>query len=255
MKKLAVTIIGSGNVASHMGRALNPFVEIRQVYSRRPFRAQKLADELGVPAVSNWEEINTDSDVYIVAVKDDVIQTLAGKLSVKGIIAHTSGTVNMEVLSPVSHHYGVFYPLQTFSEERTPDWDRIPMLLEASDEESLQVLHTLADFLSNQVEDVDSKQRAKLHIGAVFANNFTNYMMYVAQDIMRESNINASLLKPLVEETISKSFDHNPKDIQTGPARRGDQKTLEKHLKALAEYPAYAQLYAIISQQIQDLYE
>ena len=250
---MEVVLLGSGNVATHMGNALvRGGHHIKQVYSRTHAHAAALAEALGAEAVVDLAAIDTHADVYILAVKDDAIATVATQLpaTLQGVVAHTAGSVDMAVFDGYAASYGVCYPLQTFSKEKAVDFSIVPMAVEASDDAAMDVLEPLAKSMSDRVFRCDSKQRLSLHVAAVFACNFSNHLYATAADILREHGLDFDLIRPLILETAQKVLTHQPNDVQTGPAVRNDVRTLAKHRVFLEDYPALAELYVLISHRI-----
>jgi len=112
----------------------------------------------------------------------------------------------------------------------------------------------MGNSLSKTVVPISSYDRKALHVAAVFASNFTNHMLLVAQDIMKENSLSYDWLKPLISEMINKSLSIGPENAQTGPARRGDLEILDKHVEFLQENLSTAELYRVVSQHIIDRY-
>ncbi len=248
-----ISIIGAGNVAVHLGAALqHAGHRIIQVYSRTADHANVLALKLNAQAISNLIDLDKNAEFYIIALKDDAIAEIAGLLRLPGkIVVHTSGSVSMQSLETVSERLGVFYPLQTFSKQRDIDFKNIPIFLEASDESVYEILESLAESISGQVFEADSGRRKILHIAAVFASNFSNHMYHLAEDYLSKYNLPFDILKPLILETSMKAVENRPSEVQTGPAVRRDQSILEEHLHMLSEDPDLAHLYKEISKSIQ----
>ena len=164
-------------------------------------------------------------------------------------MVHTSGTVSINSLTSHKKH-GVLYPLQTFSKFKEMDLSNIPFCVEGS---SKHVCIELIDFsavISNDVRKVDSLARKSIHLSAVFACNFTNHMLAVADRILQESKQDISILKPLVEETIKKALSSNPEDVQTGPAIRKDYDVIEQHISRLEGNPLLQNIYKDITESI-----
>jgi predicted short-subunit dehydrogenase-like oxidoreductase (DUF2520 family) len=158
----------------------------------------------------------------------------------------------MNLLAPHFREYGVLYPLQSISAGRETDWTKLPLLIEASSPEVLDRMIILAGSLSGSVHEVDSKRRLRLHLAAVFANNFSNHMARIAYRILEEGGEDPGLLLPILEETFEKIRDMGPAAAQTGPARRKDAETMEKHLEVLRGHPEWEKLYTFVSRSIQD---
>jgi len=250
---MTIVLLGSGNVATHLGHALiaNDHV-ILQVYSRTLTHAQSLADALCAEAINNLAYLNTAADVYIVAVNDDAIKPVLSQLprSLKGIVLHTAGSVDIHTFQGYVRRYGVLYPVQTFSVSKKIVFSSIPLAIEASNAETMDRLRVLANGLSGRVFDCDSRQRLALHVAAVFACNFTNHLYAVAAGILRDHQLDIDLIRPLILETAEKVMTHEPKDVQTGPAVRNDRETQQKHLDLLKAKPNMAALYQLLSQLI-----
>lgn len=247
-----VTILGSGNVATHLGEALSQAGHrIIQVYSRTEEHARTLAERLGANAITDIGQLDARIPLYIIAVSDDAIPSLVDQLpqGLPGMVVHTSGTTSIATVSSLPRH-GVFYPLQTFSKAKTVDFRSVPLALEAGDADGLALLTSLANTISDTVFPCDSAQRLSLHVAAVFASNFTNHLYAVAAAILARKGLSFDLIKPLVTETASKVQTLDPVKAQTGPAVRNDRKTMGTHLEFLRDDPEWKQLYEILSSAI-----
>ena len=248
-----IVLLGSGNVATHLGGALlNAGHRVVQVYSPTKAHAEILARTLNAAAIDNLPAIATGADAYIIAVKDDAIAQVIAQLPspLHGVVVHTAGSVDIGVLAVHAANYGVLYPVQTFSKAKAVDFTTIPIALEASDEATHHRLAQLAGSLSNRVFNCNSKQRLSLHVAAVFACNFTNHLYTIAADLLDEHGLDFDLITPLILETAEKVMEHHPRDVQTGPAVRNDVRTMQKHLELLETDTSLAQLYRLISERI-----
>jgi len=249
---MRITLIGSGNVATHLGAAFkNAGHKIVQVYSRNMQNAALLAYHISAEAIDNLENISSETDIFIISVNDDAIATIAEELSrYDKLIVHTSGATDLFNLLAFTDNAGVFYPLQTFSKTKEVDFWSVPLCIEGANKNITQTLVALAQTISNNVYEIDSQQRKTLHLAAVFACNFPNYLYGVAQDLLAGQNIDFALLRPLILETAQKVQNNLPPDVQTGPAIRRDQKTMLSHLQMLKDEPELEQLYRLLSQGI-----
>jgi predicted short-subunit dehydrogenase-like oxidoreductase (DUF2520 family) len=248
---MKLVFIGSGNVAYHLSKAFHAKgFEILQVYSRTLKNAQLLAKELNSTATNNIKELNPGADVYFICLKDDSIETVLKQLKLKNkFLVHTSGSVAMIDLKPFSNNYGVFYPLQTFTKEQKVKFKNLPICLEANNDKNKIILLNIAYELTNNVYVINSEQRKQLHLAAVFANNFTNHLFAIADEILKKQSLPFELLLPLIKETVKKVKSISPTQAQTGPALRNDKKTIQKHLKMLS--PNHKKLYEAITKSIQ----
>ncbi len=249
---LSVSVIGSGNVATALAKAFSlNGIKIDAVFSRNLAHAQALAKTVRTSAISRLEQLPVSS-LYIIAVNDGAIKEISDKLKVTGVVAHTSGITNIDVLNK-HHTRGIFYPLQTITQNKAINFDKVPLLLEANSQQTLATLKQYAQAISSRVGEADSGQRQVLHLAAVFANNFTNHLLRVAEDILQKNKLSFDLLQPLIEETLNNAQHQSPSLSQTGPARRKDFSTMEKHLEMLQPYPEYKQIYEMLSQSIRIL--
>jgi len=253
-KSPIVVIVGAGRVAWHLGKRLRgKGVPVHQVINRTEERAQELARLIGADAKTNFSHINPETDWVLLAVKDDAIASVAETLQQyvpNALVTHTSGGTAGSVISPFFRRYGVFYPLQSFSFEHTPVWSKIPFCVDASAPEDLLFLKKTAKRIGNLVYHVNDEQRARLHVAAVFANNFANHCFAVAEKILDEQDLPFEMLHPLMEETVAKALQESPARMQTGPAARGDVETMRRHLLLLEAYPDLQKMYKLFSSSI-----
>lgn len=249
---MRISLIGSGNVATHLGAALkNAGHHIVQVYSPNLQNAALLAYNVKAEPVDNIGQLTPDTDIFIIAAKDDAIPAIASLLAKHDILTvHTSGATDMGVLQNSFKNCGVLYPLQTFSKTRELNFWQVPLCLEASSYEVYLILRELAQTVSNNIYQVDSQQRRVLHLSAVFACNFPNLMYNVAQQILAGSGLDFNIVRPLILETAQKVQELLPSQAQTGPAVRGDEQTMAAHLALLTQQPNLQDLYKILSQEI-----
>lgn len=250
MKK--VSIIGSGNVATHLAKNLfDKGIIIHSIYSQTIENALQLADQVKAQSISQLQDLDLSViDGAIIALKDDIIEDISNQLPESDtIIAHTSGTVPLSALKKHSK-IGVFYPLQTFSKSKTLDFSKVPMCIEGITPDVHANLIELAKSISEDVRFIDSDTRKQIHIAAVFACNFTNHMLTIANQQLQQSAQDLSILEPLIRETIEKAFTNTPENVQTGPAARNDQQVIQKHLNMLEGQPQLQNIYTQISNSI-----
>lgn len=247
-------MIGSGRVATCMGPQLKAAGHtIACVYSRTMANALELADALGAPATDSLQSLPV-ADVYLTMLTDDALAGLAPAI-VKGresaLFLHTAGSIPMDIWKDAgASRYGVLYAMQTFSKGAQIDWPQVPVFVEGCNAAELETIIHLASGLSKKVAPLSSTGRKKLHIAAVFACNFANRMYAISEDLLATEGVPFSVMLPLVRETARKVETMSPQDAQTGPAVRGDRKVINEHLELLRDYPEYAQLYKLISVDI-----
>jgi predicted short-subunit dehydrogenase-like oxidoreductase (DUF2520 family) len=247
-----IILIGAGNVATQLGIALSDAgYNISQVYSHTKKSAAALSRQLNAEAINDLKKMDKNATIYIIAVKDDAIAAVAKELRVKDkIVVHTSGSVPMNVLKSVSENYGVFYPLQTFTKDKKTDFRSVPICIEGCNRATSTTLQYFAKSISSNVQLINSDQRRVIHLAAVFACNFSNHMYAIAEEILKKNKLSLDLLQPLIEETAMKIRKNSPAEAQTGPAVRGDKKTMDGHLKLLGNDKKRKELYQLISRDI-----
>ncbi len=239
MKIKTINIIGNGNVAFHYHKIMKEKgYDVKIILSRKDF-------------VLN----DVESDVVIIAVKDDVIKEVLNKLpKVQGLLLHTSGFTQTKILSEKAVNYGCLYPLQSLNKKKDIDFSKVPLCYYVNNEEYLETLKGLAESLSELARFVSDEQRQYLHIAAVFANNFTNHLFGISKEILNRNNIPFEMLFPIIDRTIEniKTSD-DIFSLQTGPAVRGDFNIMNLHIDKLSS--SESELYSAMSKSILDYHK
>lgn len=252
---IRIVFVGAGNLASGLAKAFRrQGARIVQVYSRTEIAARTLAAEVGAEHTADLSQLSGEGDLYVVALKDDVVKNLLPVIAAArrdALFVHTAGSLPLSVWEGSgAGHYGVLYPLQTFSKRREVDFRVIPLLVEAARPSDAARLKEIAGMVSDRVLEVTSEQRRSLHLSAVFACNFTNHLYDLAARLLEKAGLPFSLLLPLIDETTRKVHELSPRDAQTGPAVRNDLSIIESHLDALSATPEVQEIYKLLSRSI-----
>jgi len=249
---MEVVLIGSGSVATHLGLALQAKgFTIRQVYSRNVSNAEILSKKLNASFITDISDIYMNADIYFYALTDSAFKSILRKIDMpEGIQVHTAGCIPISEFEGFSSKYGVFYPLQSFSINKPVEFSQIPICIEASNLEVQNKLLEIGNLLSNKTFLINSDQRKRLHLAAVFACNFTNYMYDIASTILEDSGFLFEMIQPLIAETAEKIKTMNPYEAQTGPAIRMDEKTISNHLVLLNKKPDLKKIYKLLTKNI-----
>lgn len=243
-----IILIGSGNVATHLGLSLlKAGYNIKQVWSKKLLNAKRLAEKINSNATDNLERIK-NADLYIIAVKDDGLESLIQQLDIDNIV-HTSGSIGLEAFSKKFKNYGVFYPLQTFNKKIDLNFKATPICIEANNTFFKNELMQIGKNLTSTVKVMSSEQRKQLHIAAVFACNFTNHMFAIADSILAQNNIDFKLLTPIINQTVKKINQNKPLEVQTGPAERKEKNIIQSHINNLND-DKLKEIYKLISESI-----
>lgn len=262
--KPSVSFIGAGNVATHLAPALARMgYNIKGICSRTMKSADELAQKVleageRLPLTTNVIEQIPEAEVYIISVKDDALAGIAAAWPEKlrgGVVLHTAGSLPMKVIAETSPHYGVLYPLQTFTKDSTLNLKEITCFIEGCDEHSLSAAQQIAGDLFGHSRIMSSDERKVLHVAAVFACNFTNHMYALAYELLNAHKVDPQCLRPLIEATAHKLESTMPHDGQTGPARRGDETIVGKHLEMLSGNAELTEIYRLLSDSIMRRYK
>ena len=250
---MKIVLIGAGNLATNLGKALKGADhDIVQIWSRTEESAQALAMVLKCPYTTDVKEVVRNADVFVIAVKDSVLPSLADSLK-EGregqLFVHTAGSMPMDVL-PFGRR-GVLYPMQTFSKNKDVDFSVIPCFIEASKKEDEVSLTSLSKNISDTVYVLDSENRKYLHLSAVFCCNFANHCFVLGERLLQaHGHLPFSVMLPLIEETAAKLYSMSPQAAQTGPAVRWDENVINKQLQLLADEPGMQKIYELMSKSI-----
>ena len=274
---MKIVLIGAGNLATHLGKTLHAAGhDMVQVFSRTMQSAETLASLLDAEPLTDIAQVRDDADVYIFSVKDSALVQLVAQLcrhdadglgedgavnalrkAKKGeherVFLHTAGSMPMSVFKGMAQHYGVLYPMQTFSKQREVDFSIIPCFVEANDEFAQKQIEGLAREISGRVYQLSSEDRKYLHLSAVFACNFANHCYAISQELLEEHGIPFDVMLPLINETAAKVHEMKPKDAQTGPAVRYDENVIGKQSKLLENHPHFKKVYDSMSKSIHGL--
>lgn len=253
---MKIVLIGAGNLATHLGKALHAAGhDMVQVFSRTMQSAETLASLLDAEPLTNMAQVRDDADVYIFSVKDSALEQLISQLcgGEKKVFLHTAGSMPMSVFQGKALHYGVLYPMQTFSKQREVDFSIIPCFIEANDEFALKQIEGLAGQISHRVYQLSSEDRKYLHLSAVFACNFANHCYAASQELLQQHGIPFDVMLPLIDETAAKVHGMTPKEAQTGPAVRYDENVIGKQIQLLENQPYFQKIYDCMSKSIHEL--
>ncbi len=253
---MRIVIIGTGNVATILGkRFLAADHEVVQVFGRDQLHAEELADVLSATVTTDLKQVNPNADLYVLAVSDTAVASVASQLQLNNkLVVHTAGSVSKEVLRVCSKNYGVLYPLQSLRSElnELPD---IPFLVDGNTEDDLALITEFASSISNQVQQAGDEQRLKLHVAAVMVSNFTNHLYALAKAYCLHEHVDFNMLLPLITSVAERLHDYEPAAVQTGPAVRHDEATIQKHLALLQQHPALENLYFMFTESIKKMYK
>ncbi len=257
MKFSKIVIFGAGNLAFHLAEALHlSGYRIAQIYSRTQENAITLANKVNAQPITNINDFDPTASILIFALTDSVLPDIVNKIEFSGQLAlHTSGSLPIDIFKGKAEHYGVLYPLQTFSKFRKVNFYEVPLLIEAGNPKDLANLQMFASSLCARTLHTASSQRRKIHLSAMFASNFVNHMYSIGEILAKKAGFSFDILKPMILETALKAIESsNPVASQTGPAVRCNTEILANHSALLSDTPSMQKIYNSVSNSIGEMY-
>lgn len=236
---MRIVVIGTGRLASNLVPAL-----------------QKVGHEVRVVNSRTLEGLPNEADAFVIAVKDDALESVARRV-VRGreeqVFFHTAGSMPLSVFKGIARHYGVFYPMQSFSKERQVDFADVPIFLEGCDDKAIQTAHAIAESISRKVYELTTAERRYLHLAAVFACNFANHCYALSAKVLEQHGLPFDVMLPLIDETARKVHTMHPVPAQTGPAIRWDENVMLAQKALLDNEPEMQKIYELMSNSIHKL--
>ncbi|WP_314662584.1 Rossmann-like and DUF2520 domain-containing protein [Prevotella aurantiaca] len=253
---MKIALIGAGNLATVLGHALyNAKHDIVQVYSRTMAAAKQLAERLNAVPTDDLETITNDADLYIIALKDSVLDEVIGKICPnrsEKLFVHTAGSMPIDVFRGRTKRYGVLYPMQTFSKTRIVDFRNIPVFVEANSISTMQTIIGVAQSVSDNVQELSSADRRYLHLAAVWACNYVNHCYDLAAEVLQKVGLPFDVMLPLTDETARKVHELSPREAQTGPAIRYDENIIEAQMQLMNDNPKAQKIYELMAKSIHE---
>lgn len=249
---MKIGIIGSGNVATYFGLALHQTGwHIQQVYSPQLVNAAILASQVAAQPIDNLAALDASIDVFIIALKDDAFQSIQNCIPLKNkIIIHCSGSNSLQVFSALSEKRGVIWPLYSVNKNALPLSRNIPLIIDATDGFLMSIIERIAFAISDNIHQLNDEARTYLHLNAVLVNNFTNYLLSMAERICEIQKIDFNILLPIIQQSLAQTRQLNFSERQTGPAIRGDYNTINKHVDLLQNMGMDTDVYIAITNAI-----
>lgn len=229
------SIIGSGNIAHYFGeRCLAAGHFITEIISTNNQTGRALADKLQSTFLSNYEE--SKGDTFLLAIPDDAIRALAQSnfFNEKKVI-HTSGSIGLKDIASMSEHIACLWPIFSIQKEKLPTRNDVPFVMQYSNQAVRRKAVSLIKCITNHVTEATDEQKAILHLTAVLVNNFSNHLFAKGERLLQEHKLDFDMLLPIIQDTVEKLSLASPALLQTGPASRGDQGTLDTHLNLITD--------------------
>jgi predicted short-subunit dehydrogenase-like oxidoreductase (DUF2520 family) len=258
---MKIGIIGAGKLAEKFAlHCLSKRIDIVFITNRNQERGENLCRLLNEQlSVTTYPHVVFFSlfdpypsvDLIFICTSDDSILEIARNFPNNECLVSVSGNLDFVGELP-QFNTAVFYPYMSFSNNMTTSFEEIPCFIEAKNLSTIQLLNKFSAWINVETELISAEQRKKLHIAAVFANNFVNHLINIAETFLKNNNLDKSHIYPLLKETVSRLQNQSAFDSQSGPALRRDYKTMENHLNLLSE--ENKTLYQVISKSIEKLH-
>ncbi len=249
------SMIGTGNIAWFLSQKfIKAGHQCTHVFGRDLAKAKLLADTVDSDPTDRIKDIKDQDDVVIIAIADNAIAEVAAKLTPgNAVLVHTAGSVSLDVLEDATNR-GVIWPIYSFVKNSQPTHRNIPTAFEVNNPSSKGIIRNLVHAFTDVSFEADMSKRQWLHLGAVIGNNFVNHLMAIDEMICKEQNVDFALLLPILQQTMERLHDSKPLELQTGPAMRGDDSTINRHLELLDKHPYWKDIYASVSASITETY-
>lgn len=252
-------IIGAGRLGKNIALALDSarLGQLETVCNKSLSSAKQAVNELGFGrAIDNLSGL-APAEFNFISCSDDAIAQVAAELSQQGkqlkgsIIVHCSGVLASTELNPLKQQgclIASLHPLKAFrAGQLDKDSFRACICVMEGDEPALTKLSELFSALGARLISIKAENKACYHAAAVFASNYLVTLAAIASDLWVDAGIPAPTARQMGLELMASSFNNlqqsqSIKEALTGPLSRGDLKTIEKHLQALAD-PSVKNLY------------
>jgi predicted short-subunit dehydrogenase-like oxidoreductase (DUF2520 family) len=256
-------VIGAGPVATLLSASLRKGgVPVLGLWARRPDAARAAARAAGVAGFSSAPpDLLLESDVVILAVKDAAVAEVAAMLCGTGLITkrhvllHCSGAMpSGDALGEVADKVGgigTLHPLRAIA--ATAEGGEVASGMRGTvfgiegDAVAQQVARRLVTALGGAALPLAREQMAAYHAAAAMASNYVVALIDAAAQALAASGMPmdqaVAALVPLAQGALANVAEQGAKRGLTGPIRRGDAQTVERHLAALSVRPETAELY------------
>lgn len=224
-REYKIAIVGNGKAGKFLSNAFSDLGLSVKIFGRKPL--VNIYDLKTLTAKMHF-------DLIFLCVSDKSIKEVSAALPISNaMVVHISGTTPLSHIHNKHIKRALFWPLMSLNSQTQANIISIPFCLEANDLKSVELLQSFIDQTNLIGHWTNEEQRQHLHLAAVVSQNFANHLFQLAYEITSEAKIDFKILKPLLQETVKNLSADAPKISQTGPAIRGDQFTIEKHLRML----------------------
>ena len=230
---ITVVLIGAGNLAIKKQKIIDisSGVDLIQWYNRKLKKIRSFENKISITdKISDLKP----ADIYLIAISDDAIAKISEKIKTSALVVHCSGSVAIDELLCNSKK-GVLYPIQTFSNMPLATFNKLPFIIETENKNDFELLQDLVLKIGGKPIEMNSQKRSYIHLIAVMINNFGNHLIELGENIAQRQDIPFPIFLPIIEETHKNAIEIGARNSQTGPAKRKDNKTINRHLDLLSD--------------------
>jgi len=226
---------------------------IVQVISRNKKTGSALAKKLKAVFNDSVKILDTQADFYFLCVPDDEIKSVSKSLKgVSGIVVHHSGARPLAEIAQKKR--AVIYPFMSVNKKTVLNRKQSPVFFQAGTAHERILIKQLLNGFKFTPTEISETRRAKLHLAAVFVNNFTNHLYYQSWKIAGNDKNTHEFLVLLAQQALDNFKHGKTRENQSGPARRKDINTVKNHLNLLKSDRKIHDIYVSITQSILNTY-
>lgn len=259
-------VVGAGPVATALAGALRlGGVPVLGLWARKPAAARAAGASAGVAAFSSAPpDVLLEAEVLILAVRDAVITEVAqmllgtGLVGKRHVVLHCAGAVSaLDALGAVADKVagiGTMHPLSAIADGKAAMRGLKGTVFGVEgDEVGRATAGKLVGALGGVPMTLDGTQMAGYHAAAAMASNYIVAALDAAAAVLAGTGVPpeqaAAALVPLARGALDNIERRGTTDGLTGPIRRGDAPTIQRHLEALRGKPELVEMYRALARR------
>lgn len=261
----SLSIIGAGKAGSTLARLLseNKLLRIGQVLNRSSDSSGRALGFIGEGEASKDFAKLVPAEIWLIGTPDDNIVPTAERLAATNIIRpgdivfHLSGVTPAAALSPLKSCGALIasaHPIFSFADPilAIKNFSGAFCGIEGDDLAVKQLIELFSG-IGVQPLTIRSELKSLYHAGTVFSANFLVTILNVAEHLLTSAGADAETARQIAcslsAQVVKNVETLGPKTALTGPLKRGDTVTINKHLEALQLLdPHLARLYSTLTE-------
>lgn len=281
----SIFVIGAGAVATALAGALRlAGAPVLGLWARRPDAMHAAAAIAGVPAAPAGSgggaapgagpsgpalpAAASRADIVLVAVRDQAIPEVAGRLVDAGVVDHrhvllhcSGARAAAEAFGPACARVGgagTLHPLRAIADPGRAMRELSGTIFGVEgDARGLDAARALALAVGGKPLVLAGAHMTAYHAAAAMVSNYTVALIDAAAALLARAGIDepdaVAALVPLAQGSLANVAARGVAAGLTGPIRRGDRGTVARHLHALADAPDLDALYRALGRRTVDI--